>query len=65
MEQLKVLIVDDEPGIRSGIKRILGKFMTIFHHFVRPVIVWDERGNILWNFLSPGLLNVTVHPMLC
>lgn len=33
MEQLKVLVVDDEPGIRSGIKRILRKF-TVDYPFL-------------------------------
>lgn len=26
MAELKVLVVDDEPGIRSGVSRILGSF---------------------------------------
>ncbi len=30
MEKLKILIVDDEPGIRSGIKRVLRNFMVGF-----------------------------------
>ena len=30
MEKLKVLIIDDEPGIRSGISRILGHFSVGF-----------------------------------
>ncbi len=30
MESLKVLIVDDEPGIRSGISRILGKHIVSY-----------------------------------
>ncbi len=30
METLKVLVVDDEPGIRSGIERILRNFTVVF-----------------------------------
>lgn len=30
MEPLKVLVVDDEPGIRSGIERVLRGFSVSF-----------------------------------
>lgn len=40
MEQLKVLVVDDEPGIRSGINRILGKF-TVSFPFLEDDIAFD------------------------
>ncbi|MFW5943994.1 MAG: ATP-binding protein [Bacteroidota bacterium] len=38
MQNLKVLVVDDEPGICSGVKRILGKF-TVSYPFMD-----EERG---------------------
>ena len=38
MQNLKVLVVDDEPGICSGVKRILGKF-TVSYPFMD-----EDRG---------------------
>lgn len=38
MQKLKVLVVDDEPGICSGVKRILGKF-TVSYPFMD-----EDRG---------------------
>ncbi|MCF8218841.1 MAG: response regulator [Bacteroidales bacterium] len=40
MEKLKVLVVDDEPGIRSGINRILRKF-SVDYPFMDDVIGFD------------------------
>ncbi|HUW05966.1 MAG TPA: ATP-binding protein [Williamwhitmania sp.] len=40
MDKLKVLVVDDEPGIRSGINRILGKF-TVSFPFLEDDIAFD------------------------
>ena len=40
MEILKVLVVDDEPGIRSGIHRILSKFSVSFP-FLEDDIEYD------------------------
>lgn len=42
MGQLKVLVVDDEPGIRSGVSRILGNF-----HVTYPFMDEDYTFNIL------------------
>lgn len=42
MAQLKVLVVDDEPGIRSGVARILGNF-----HVTYPFMDEDYTFNIL------------------
>lgn len=40
MENLKVLIVDDEPGIRSGIERILRNF-TVSYPFMEEDFAFD------------------------
>lgn len=42
MAQLKVLVVDDEPGIRSGVSRILGNF-----HVTYPFMDEDYTFNII------------------
>mgnify|MGYP001766356121 FL=1 len=42
MAQLKILVVDDEPGIRSGVHRILGNF-----HVTYPFMDEDYTFNIL------------------
>jgi CheY-like chemotaxis protein len=42
MAQLKILVVDDEPGIRSGVARILGNF-----HVTYPFMDEDYTFNIL------------------
>jgi signal transduction histidine kinase len=42
MAQLKILVVDDEPGIRSGVTRILGNF-----HVTYPFMDEDYTFNIL------------------
>lgn len=42
MAQLKVLVVDDEPGIRSGVARILGNF-----HVTYPFMDEDYTYNVL------------------
>lgn len=42
MAQLKILVVDDEPGIRSGVSRILGNF-----HVTYPFMDEDYTFNIL------------------
>jgi signal transduction histidine kinase len=42
MAQLKVLVVDDEPGIRSGVTRILGNF-----HVTYPFMDEDYTFNIM------------------
>ncbi len=42
MAQLKILVVDDEPGIRSGVTRILGNF-----HVTYPFMDEDYKFNIL------------------
>jgi two-component system, sensor histidine kinase and response regulator len=50
METLKVLVVDDEPGIRSGVARILGKhvvslpFMDDDYNFVCIEAATGEEG---------------------
>ncbi|HAN78151.1 MAG TPA: hypothetical protein DCQ31_10435 [Bacteroidales bacterium] len=40
MELLKVLVVDDEPGIRAGIKRVLDKF-TVNFPFVEEAFYFE------------------------
>ncbi len=42
MAQLKILVVDDEPGIRSGVSRILGNF-----HVTYPFMDEDYTFNVL------------------
>ncbi len=42
MAELKILVVDDEPGIRSGVARILGNF-----HVTYPFMDEDYTFNIL------------------
>ncbi len=42
MAQLKILVVDDEPGIRSGVSRILGNF-----HVTYPFMDEDYTFHIL------------------
>jgi signal transduction histidine kinase len=42
MAQLKILVIDDEPGIRSGVSRILGNF-----HVTYPFMDEDYTFNIL------------------
>jgi signal transduction histidine kinase len=42
MAQLKILVVDDEPGLRSGVHRILGNF-----HVTYPFMDEDYTFNIL------------------
>jgi len=59
MEQLKVLIVDDEPGIRSGIKRILGKFMVSF-----PFLEDDISFELLEASTGEEALEVVKHEQI-
>ncbi len=40
MNRLKILVVDDEPGIRSGVTRILSKF-TVDYPFMDEQIAFD------------------------
>ena len=40
MEKLVVMVVDDEPGIRSGVSRILNNF-TVSYPFMDDDIAFD------------------------
>ena len=41
METLKLLVIDDEPGIRSGVLRILKNYQVSYTSSLKPR-VWEE-----------------------
>lgn len=55
MEKLNILVVDDEPGIRAGVKRILEKFEVDYPFMDEPIgfnVVEAETGEIAIDFLK-------------
>ncbi|HYW94344.1 MAG TPA: ATP-binding protein [Bacteroidales bacterium] len=62
METLKVLVVDDEPGIRSGVSRILSQhtvsypFMDEDYHFICLEAATGEEGIDIINSEHPDIV---------
>jgi len=63
MEILKVLVVDDEPGIRSGIERILRNF-TVSYPFMDYDIKFDiieaETGEIALDIINTRQIDIVL-----
>ena len=68
MEKLKVLIVDDEPGIRSGIERILRNY-TVGYPFMEEDFAFDllqaETGEIAIDIIDNQKVDIILLIINC
>jgi signal transduction histidine kinase len=63
MDKLKILVVDDEFGIRSGVKRILEKFEVDYPFMDQPIgfdVVEAETGEIAVDLLKKELFHIVL-----
>lgn len=63
MEKLNILIVDDEPGIRSGVKRILEKFEVDYPFMDEAIgfnVVEAETGEIAVDILRKQKFDIVL-----